>query len=320
MINEFFAYARERHLVHLRRSAGEPAPWTDDPVLQQYRFCNVFRELDATTQWFAGHVRGPLKSKTEVLLATVLFRLFNRISTGEAIFLQGFLDDGRSAWDKFLADGDLDVLRAAVLTYCGRGPYVTGSFMVKTPTGLDKLDGVLWIVEQFANGARKRDVISGWTEPENSIFRRDEALLRPPSWREIAEELIREPYSLEQVWRWLRQFPFIGDFQAYEIVTDLRWTDLLNRAPDIHTWANPGPGCKRGLNWVFRGDPKRGTSREGYLEEMQALLALSRDPKHWPADWPAWEMREVEHVSCETDKKWRTERGGPPPRQRFRHG
>jgi hypothetical protein len=39
----------------------------------------------------------------------------------------------------------------------------------------------------------------------------------------------------------------LGPFLAYEIVTDLRFTALLENAPDIMTWANPGPGAKRGI-------------------------------------------------------------------------
>ena len=65
-INDFFAYARKRHEIYLKRKAGEPPPWTDDPILQQYRFTNVFRELDKTTLWFKKYVRGPMRKSPEV--------------------------------------------------------------------------------------------------------------------------------------------------------------------------------------------------------------------------------------------------------------
>ena len=84
----FFAFARARHQIYLRRKNGQPPPWTDDPILQRYRFTNVFRELDATTVWFRQHLRDPLKNLVEVLPATVVFRWFNRISTGEIIMQQ----------------------------------------------------------------------------------------------------------------------------------------------------------------------------------------------------------------------------------------
>lgn len=322
LVSEYFAYARERHAIHLRRAAGQPPPWTEDPVLQRYRFCNVFRELDKTTVWFRENVRTPLQEKPEVLLATVLFRLFNRIATGEAIFCQEVLPiiGKGTAWKFFLGDGDTGYLKNSILSYCRQGPYVTGSFMVKTPTGMPKLDGVLWIVEQFATQMQPLPDDGGRT-----------------GWRGAAGQMLHfrddKSWSLEEAWSWLRQFPFIGDFQAYEIVTDLRHTALLDRAPDIMTWANPGPGAKRGLKWLIPNIGNRGEQ----IGAMRELLAMSRDPEYWPqegsrwlelarrakdcppGEWPAWEMRDVEHTLCEFDKYWRVQHGGSAPRGRMRY-
>jgi hypothetical protein len=308
-VDLFFQYARERHAIHLRRSSGAPGPWTEDPVLQAYRFCNVFRELDATTRWFRENVRDPLRDKPEVLLATVVFRLFNRITTGEAIFCQrDLVENGETAWGTFLKGAphkktlSTSALRYAILQYCEKGPYTTGSYMTKTPTGMNKLDGMLQVIEWFVKGTRR-----GNAQPT-------------VGWREMSEELLRENYSLEQVWKWLGAFPFIGDFTAYEIVTDLRHTALLERAPDINTWANPGPGAKRGLN-IYHGRPlKTHVKREVFIEEMMLLLEASRDPQYWYAHWPAWELRDVEHTLCEFFKYERARTTGQGTRQRFRGG
>ena len=48
--DEFFATAREGERIRYRRMAGEPYPWTTDPVLREWRFCNVHREHDRTTE------------------------------------------------------------------------------------------------------------------------------------------------------------------------------------------------------------------------------------------------------------------------------
>ena len=40
----------ERHRIYLKKAAGEAPPWTRDGIMQTYRFCNVFRELDIVTQ------------------------------------------------------------------------------------------------------------------------------------------------------------------------------------------------------------------------------------------------------------------------------
>lgn len=46
----YFHYVRERQLIHERRSAGLPAPWTTDRILQVHHFCNNRREDDRVTK------------------------------------------------------------------------------------------------------------------------------------------------------------------------------------------------------------------------------------------------------------------------------
>lgn len=49
-MRQFWDYALERHAIWTRRKAGLEPPWTADPVLQRYRFSNVYRDLDPTCQ------------------------------------------------------------------------------------------------------------------------------------------------------------------------------------------------------------------------------------------------------------------------------
>lgn len=345
-IDAFFAFARERHSVYLRRQAGQPWPWTTDPILQKYRFTNVFRELDATTVWFREHVREPMRHKPEVLLATVLFRWFNRIRTGEAVFCQSMFDKDTQCvppWDvvENLGVERLKNVRSGILSYCGRGPYVTGAYIIKTPDGYTKLDGVLQCVQWFMEQGHSYD----------KIFAGDKACMvyhTSGTWRAIAEDCLHPDWqlSLEQMWKWLRQFPYLGDFMAYEVVTDLRHTDLLCDAPDIMSWANPGPGAARGASRVFHdGDKDRYNQhrdKQHIIGLMQELLAYSQDSRYWPKQeelgmmppeyarnwerslllgpWPSWEMREVEHTLCEFDKYERVRTGQGRPRGVYRHG
>lgn len=298
----FFEFARKRHQIYLDRKAGRPPPWTDDPILDKYRFTNVFRELDRVTVWFRENVRDGLADKPEAILATLVFRMFNRITTGEAIFLQRDLHDGHTAWEWFLTTGGVGVLKDAIRKYCGFfGPFVTGSYIIKTPEGMDKLDGVLWIIRQFVLNSTKHD---------------GEA---PPNWRSVGEHLLANPgeWTMERFTNWLENnFAYIGWFTAYEVACDLRYTRLLDQAPDRLTWANPGPGATRGMNAVMGRDPTSTPSRLQLIREMQELLAASR--QHWPVDWPAWEMREVEHTLCEFYKYEKARLGTGRPRGRFR--
>lgn len=120
--------------MYLRREAREPWPWTADPILQQFRFCNVFREDDRVTKWFKDKVRQPLHDWPEVVFATVAFRFFNTIPTGEVMLEQHLFTD----WDPDVARDHLSDLK----------PLITGAYMVKTPVGVaPKLEGLIQILD-----------------------------------------------------------------------------------------------------------------------------------------------------------------------------
>lgn len=289
---DFFAYARKRYAIHLARDVeGRPGPWTDDPIFQQYRFCNVHREDDKVTRWFRENIRQPLAHTTHVLLATVAFRWFNRIETGQVM-----LD---SAVGLFQGKFAAEQLKKRLLHEAPKGPWTTGAYMIKTPAGMNKIDGLNWCIQQVAVDAEYIAKI----------------------WLDCAAQ--GEPTSLEKAWDFLRQYPYLGDFMAYEVVTDLRFTSLLENAPDALSWANPGPGAARGLARVL-GLPldsfnrHSAKDRQELIAGMRELLEYSKKQEHWPQEWPKWEMREVEHTLCEFDKYERARLGEGRPKQIFR--
>jgi len=315
-LDAFFEYARKRHLCYIMKNA-DPSWKIDDDILSHFSFCNVFRELDKTTIWFAENVRKPLDKEKHpgLILATVLFRMFNRIETGEAMFCDDNLLGDASAFHEFYATGKTAPLRRAIINRLGKkGPYVTGSYIIAGPGGMSKLDGMLKVVKDFHDSTAELDLVQS-------------------DWTLANERMELHKFSLQQAHSWLRQFSFMGTFHAYEIVTDLRWTHLLRRAPDIHSWANPGPGCRRGLN-VLMGrdkDAREWTNNDELLNEMNIILEESTTKRQWQAfagqmnaKYPklstpfSWEMRDVEHTLCEFDKYERTRHGEGRPRGRYR--
>lgn len=291
----FFDFIRERHSIYLRRHVEKlPAPWTTDPILHHYRFTNVFRELDAVTLWFKKNVRDPLRNSDDVMMATVLFRLFNRIPTCEFVFCQTAVG-GYTLFEELLDQGmnqDFVVsaesrIRAAI----GRhGPFCTGAYIVNSPNGMDKLTGVL--------------TMTMW------VWQRREEFL--------AE--IKRVRTLEHAWRQFIQIDHIAGFTSYEFVSDLRHTALLRDAPDIMAWANPGPGALRGLNRLQGRPLEQKQKPDTLLREMRDLLRESKDSRNWPMDFPGLEMREIEHSLCEFDKYERARLGQGRPRGVYPHG
>ena len=242
--------------------------------MRAYRFCNVFREDDKTTAWFRRNVRNVLrKHPADVALATITFRWFNRIEVGERI-LDILVNEGWNA-------------RKIKSRLRGVSPIVTGAYMVKTPPGMTKLDGIA----QCMKGVTHRKLLS-----------------LPNT-------------SLEEAHAWLTQLPHQGDFTAYEVVTDLRHTKALEKANDILTWANPGPGAARGCTWLTGREYNRHSKvdRVAMMNVMRQLLELANDDSVflWPEEWPRWELREVEHTLCEFDKYMRATKNGQRLKRRF---
>lgn len=284
----FWAWIAERHAIYLRRAAGKPAPWTSDPILQRYKFTNVFRELDRTTLWFSKNLRDPLRTDDVVTFATIAFRFFNRIETAQRLLDEGlrYIFEQPHLWKVPSTVRNADhVLRP-------HPPYVTGSYIIKGPEGIDKLAGCLWCIRNAAD-----------------LWCRHVLNLRQ--------------LSLEDATRLLQtSVPYLGPFMAYEVVSDLRHTSILGDAPDIRTWANPGPGARRGLARVFGRGLKDPVPRNQLVAEMRSLHDRAWIREDYLGEWlqhvPTLEMREIEHSLCEFDKYERVRLGQGRPRGTFR--
>jgi hypothetical protein len=77
-IAEFIAFIQERHAIYIKKQKGLPKPWTNDEILQRYRFCNVYRELDAVTVWIRENWRqGSRAANKDIWFAMVVARWVN---------------------------------------------------------------------------------------------------------------------------------------------------------------------------------------------------------------------------------------------------
>ena len=143
-VDKFFSTARERYEIKLRRKMGDPWPWTDDPIFREWRFTNVHREDDKTTTWFREHIRDPLcknlpdyytpqLAHVKITEATLIFRWFNRIETGQII-------------EDLLLHG-WNTVEARQRLY-NVSPVVTGAYIIKAGDGVSKLDGILACIDE----------------------------------------------------------------------------------------------------------------------------------------------------------------------------
>lgn len=284
----FFEFCKERHAIYLARQRGEPYPWTDDPILQEYKFTNVYRELDTGTIWCREHLREPYAEHPELFFNIAAYRRYNWWPAAEVI---GWIDD----YPKQQAD-----IVKRLYAYIKEGGHVfTGAHMLNCQPGVDKITHVFKMVLPEL-WTWRRDVTHNTFYPEDG-------------------KLIKREY-IEKWFKRLMKINGFGPFLSYEVVSDLRWTRYLNTASDIMTWANPGPGAQRGIQRLLglsiKHDKfKKYPNRLEYIEIMQNILYESKS--ELPGWMPAWEMREVEHSLCEFDKYERARLGQGRPRSKY---
>ena len=265
-LDRYIYWIEERERIRFKKEdLKQDPPWTEDPILKEFKFCQVFREDDRTTRWFAAHIRQPLSAEPEVIMATVIFRFFNLIETGRTLLENNL----HLEWNR----------EKAIEEVIKQPKWVTGAYIVKTPNRMNKVTGVAECISHI------------WVERENLIAS------------------LEKMTTLQEAWQFLLQYPYIGPFVAYELVTDLRHTYVLNEATDICTWGNPGPGAMRGLNRLT-GRPL-GFCKRSYdwdlemrllyeiCKERLILPGISPNDKHYRMPF---EMREVEGGLCEYDK------------------
>lgn len=279
-IERYFAFCQERHAIYWRKQAGQPWPWTDDSILREYKFTNIYRQLDKGTVWLTENIIKPYADHPELFFNIAAYRRYNWWMAAEII---GWIDDYPKQHDKIIK---------RLYAYQKEGGHVfTGAHMLNCQPGVDKITHVFKMV-----------LPELWNNRDNICW-----------------------YSENKLASWYKSMLTVngfGPFLSYEVVSDLRWTRYLEDADDIMTWANAGPGAKRGIQRLLNLPVKHQKGlkypNDGeYLAIMQALLELSKVLPDW---MPKWEMREVEHSLCEWDKYERARLGEGRPRSKYIYG
>jgi predicted ATPase len=94
-VRAFFDFCRERERIRERRERGDSPPWSDDPIFQQGRFLNVFREDDRGTRALLGFVGRTEHELPDLIHALFFARWCNSQTTLDALTV-GQLSDSVS--------------------------------------------------------------------------------------------------------------------------------------------------------------------------------------------------------------------------------
>ena len=213
IFSTLWRFASERHRVYLQRVAGQPHPWTRDPVLSTYRFTNAFRAADRVSQYLIRMAYSDHDANDDTLfLRTLLFKIFNKIDTWENIVRETDLP-AADHFDHLACEELLDRLRDV-----GKAIYSAAYIM--------------------PSGGR-----SGGTKHRMHL-----QLLR----RMLDDRLpakLRHSRSLKDAYDLLLAYPTLGPFLAFQYAIDLNYTTLTSHSE--WSFVVAGPGALDGLSKCF---------------------------------------------------------------------
>lgn len=212
----YWRFAAERQSVFFRRLAGQPAPWTVDPILLTYKFTNAYRASDRVSQYLIRNViygGRHSKSREETFFRIMLFKLFNKIETWELLEVKlkeiTFADYSFKRYDT--------ILERALIE--GKRIYSAAYIM---PSG-----GVL-----------------GHSRKHRNHLTLIERMMRDELPKKLADCA-----SMKDAFDLIRAYPTIGDFLAYQYVTDVNYSDITDFTET--EFVVPGPGAIDGIRKCF---------------------------------------------------------------------
>lgn len=280
-VKELFAFIRERYAIYVRRfEEGLPKPWTSDPILQRYRFCNVYRELDAVTVWIRKNWRSPYHKHPDLWFAMVVARLLNLPASLEALDVERHVLN----WDPKSFKKILRVRKEA-----GERVF-NGAYMIHA------------------------DAKEGWLKTD---YLAERVLI--PMWKDRETVRPRKGDRLEQFYNRLRNYRDMGPFMIGQVIADTKYVAPLLQASDWWTWAAPGPGSQRGLNRVTGrapGEPWKDGQVNHWLPTLQKLQTKI-DPLLREAGMPRMCAQDLQNCLCEFDKYERVRLGEGRPKQLY---
>ena len=206
-------FACERHLVYLRRVAGDAYPWTSDSVLLEYKFTNAFRAADRVSQYLIRLICSDREGGVATLfLRTLLFKIFNKIETWESV-VSGLGAPVADDFDYEACGVLLENLRRE------RKPIYSAAYIMPSGgrTGMPKHRMHLELIRRML----------------------DERL----------PERLQESKSLAEAYKLVLSYPTLGPFLAFQYVIDLNYCALMNHSE--HGFVVAGPGALDGLSKCF---------------------------------------------------------------------
>lgn len=267
--DSYWRFAAERQRVFYRRALGHPWPWTDDPVMAVYKFTNAYRASDRVSQYLIRNViyRDDLpNSIDEVVFRILLFKLFNKIETWErlerALGPVSFAEYRFDEYDKVLTKAMAEGHRVYSAAYIM--PPGSAAFGCKT---------------KHQNHLKLLELMMAHALPEKLASAR----------------------TMQKGFELLREYPTIGDFLAYQFVTDVNYSEVTDFSE--MDFVIPGPGARDGLRKCFADTGGLSDAELIRLMADRQEQECARLGLEFPSLWGrSLQLIDCQNLFCEIDK------------------
>jgi len=215
VFNTYWQFAAERQKVFFNRIRNLPHPWSEDSILQKYKFTNAYRASDRVSQYLIKEViyKGE-QTPVETFFRIILFKTFNKIETWELLKYHfgeiNFKEYRFEAYDKVL----MEEMEAGQAIYSAAYIMASGKSVFGHAR---KHQNHLKLIEKMIA---------------------DEVPLR-----------ITELKQMSECYDLFRSYPTIGDFLAYQYATDINYSKLTDFTE--MEFVVPGPGALDGIKKCF---------------------------------------------------------------------
>ena len=215
VLDTYWYFAAERQNIFFKKLHAE-LPFTNDPILKQYKFCNVYRALDRASQFLLRSViyNGSNFNPEDILFRIFLFRLFNRNETWVTL--------EKKVGNINLRDFSPEEYAQAFEAIKTSGVSIYGNAFILCANkhfGFDK-------------------------KYQNHLALLEYVFIKS----DFAQRLLAVK-SLKDLFCTLRELPLIGDFMAYQIAIDFNYAEIFSFSENDFTIA--GPGARRGIKKCF---------------------------------------------------------------------
>ena len=212
----YWYFACERQNIFWKKINGDPAPWTHDKILQEYKFCNSYRVNDRVSQYLLKNViyNGNNYNYEDMLFRIILFKLFNKESTWELL--------SKNFGDILLKN------------------FNTKKYSIVLENAIS--NGTKIYNDAYISCANKA---FGYDRKHDNHF----ALLDKMFNIDKMQDKIIKCNTMQDAFNIIKGYPLIGNFMAYQLVTDINYSAFVNWKENEFTVA--GPGSLRGIKKCF---------------------------------------------------------------------